>query len=67
MCNTIYDKIPTSANHVEVTDAMLAAGVKEVRAFDRRVAGDEDLALWVWEAMEAARRKPRLSSSSPWA
>lgn len=43
---------------IEITNAVLAAGVAEVNAFDRRYREPEDLAILVYEAMAKARLAP---------
>ncbi len=42
-------------DEIKITNAMIEAGVAEVRAFDRRYQESEDLAILVYEAMVKAR------------
>lgn len=51
------------ADEIEVTEEMIRAGAKVARSFDSRVADCVDLAVWIYQAMEAARHKPKSNSS----
>ncbi len=56
MTKNVSAFIPNEASLIEVNDSMIEAGTMVVASFDRRVAEDVDLAIWVYQAMEFARR-----------
>jgi hypothetical protein len=52
------DRPANNINEIEVTEEMVRAGSSVISAFDRRIADEDDLAVWVFRAMWAAQRKP---------
>ena len=58
------DERDRPADEIEVTLEMIRAGAAVIASFDRRVADDADLAVWVYQAMVGVDRRTRNPSGA---